>query len=93
MTLGLVATHEARYSEAASWCAKAAQANPGFSSAYGGQAIALALAGRVEEARPILRKAQELEPGARIYMIYEIGLLREIADKWAAGARLLGVPE
>jgi adenylate cyclase len=93
MTLGIVATQETRYSEAASWHAKAAQANPGFSSAYAAQAIALALAGRVEEGRPILRKALELEPGGRIYMIYEIGLLREVADKMAAGARLLGLPE
>jgi tetratricopeptide (TPR) repeat protein len=93
MTLGVVATHEARYGEAASWFAKAVQANPGFGSAYGSHAIALALAGRIAEARPILSKALELEPGGRIYMIYEIGLLPEIADKCAAGARLLGLPE
>ncbi len=93
MTLGVVATQEGRYEASASWFAKALEANPGFSSAHSARAIALALAGRVEEAKPVMRKAMELEPGGRVYMIYEIGLLREIADKWAAGARLLGVPE
>jgi adenylate cyclase len=93
MTLGIVATQEARYDDAASWLAKATQANPGFSSAHSARAIALALAGRLEEAKPHMRKALELEPGGRISMIYQIGLDREIADKYAAGARLLGVPE
>jgi adenylate cyclase len=93
MTLGVVATHEANYETAASWFAKAAEANPGFSSAHSARAVALALGGRVEEAKPIMQRALELEPGGRIYMVYEIGLLRGIADKYAAGARLLGVPE
>ena len=48
--LGHVAFQEAHYDEAASCYAKAVQANPRFSLYYFLQAVALALAGRVEEA-------------------------------------------
>jgi tetratricopeptide (TPR) repeat protein len=56
IALGDVAVVEGRYDEAASQYAKAVQANPRFSVAYFCQAIALALAGRVEEAGPIVRQ-------------------------------------
>src|SRR5271168_3906519 len=52
--LGHVAFQEARYDEAASHYAKAVQANTRFSLLYFVQAAAMALAGRVEEARPIV---------------------------------------
>ena len=52
-----------------------------------------ALTGRVEEARPIARRGLELEPGWRVRMLSEIGLVPAIANKLAAGARLLGLPE
>ena len=54
IALGHVAVVERHYDEAASHYAKAVQANPRFSVAYFCQAIALALAGRVEEAGPIV---------------------------------------
>ena len=92
--LGHVAFQEARYDEAASCYAKAVQANPRFSLYYFVQAIALALAGRVEEARPIVGQGLELNPGARISEVLEYALPHPaLADKFIEGARLLGLPE
>jgi hypothetical protein len=51
MALGHVAVYEAHYDEAVSHYAKAVQANPRHSWLYFCHAVALALAGRVEDAR------------------------------------------
>lgn len=56
LALAFVAFSDGRYDEAASRSAKAVQNNPRFGFLYFYQAIALALAGRVEEARPIVEK-------------------------------------
>ena len=93
MALGEAALLEARYDDAASCFARAAQANTNFSTAYFYQAIALALAGRAEEAKPLVRRGLELEPGFRIRMFFELGLAPALAEKMAEGARLLGLPE
>ena len=91
--LGLAAVQEARYDEATSHMAKAVQANPQFSVLYFMQAAALALAGRVVEARPSVRKGLELEPGFRMGVVNQIGLTPEFAERLLEGARLAGVPE
>jgi hypothetical protein len=57
---------------------------------YFAQAFALALAGRVEEAKPIVRLALALEPAFRTRLFAEIGMALAIADKLAEGGRLLG---
>lgn len=85
LALGLAALQEARYNEAASHCARAVQANPRLSYLYFVQAEALALAGRLEEARPI--------PGWRIGSIAAFGASPAIMDKLIEGARMLGLPE
>ena len=73
--------------------ARSAQANSTFTSPRFLQAMALALAGSMEEARQVARGALELQPGFRTRMVFEMGLLPEFADKFAEGARLLGLPE
>jgi adenylate cyclase len=93
MALGEAALREARFLDAAQGFAKAAQSSPNFSSAYFFQAIALALAGREEEARPLVRRGLEFEPGFRIRLIFEHGLAPALAEKLVEGARLLGLPE
>jgi Flp pilus assembly protein TadD len=60
---------------------------------YAWQAAALALAGRVEEARPIVGQLRELQPGFRSGVIFEYGMVPALADKFVEGARLLGLPE
>jgi class 3 adenylate cyclase/tetratricopeptide (TPR) repeat protein len=92
VALGVAALQEARYDEAASHFAKAVQANH-FSSLYFFHAGALALAGHVEEAKPIVLRGFELDPGFRVRVLVELGFDPTIADKLAEGARLLGVPE
>jgi adenylate cyclase len=91
--LGAAAVQERRYDEAASHYAKAVQANPRLSWAYFFQASSLALAGREQEAQPIVRRLLELEPGIRLRLLDEIGMARAIADRFAEGARMLGLPE
>ena len=91
--LGHVAVVEGRYDEAASQYAKAVLANPRFSVAYFCQAIALALAGREEEAGPIVRQLLELSPGFRSSKVFEYSVIGTFAAKLIEGARLLGLPE
>jgi adenylate cyclase len=91
--LGFGAVQQGRYDEAASCIAKAVQANSGFSWLYILYAIVLALAGRAEEAGPIVRRGLELEPSFRSRLIFKIGIVQAIVDKLAEGARLLGLPE
>jgi len=91
--LGLAALHEAHYDEAALHFANAIQANSRFSTLYFFQAVALALAGRLEKAGPIVRRALELEPGFRNRFFLDIGLIPAIADKLVEGAHLLGLPD
>jgi adenylate cyclase len=91
--LGHVAFREARYDEAVSHYAKAVQANPHFSTLYFALAVALALAGRVEDARPIVEQLLELAPDFRSSAILELGVTKVFADKFIEVARLLGLPE
>jgi TolB-like protein/Tfp pilus assembly protein PilF len=91
--LGAAAIQEARFDDAASYFAKAVQANPRMSTYYILHASALALAGRLEEARPSVRRLLELEPGFQSRIISEFGFVRTIADRFAEAARLLGMPE
>ena len=84
--LGLVAIHEGRYDAAASSFARGAPF-----LFY--QAVALALAGRMEEAGTIAKRALEERPDVRLRGQFQIGIISEITDKVAAGWRLLGLPE
>ena len=93
VAFAMAAVREDRYDEAASHLARAAQANSSFSSPRFLQAMTLALAGSIEEARQVVRGALELQPGFRTRLVFEIELLPEFADKLAEGARLLGLPE
>jgi adenylate cyclase len=91
--LGHVAFQEARYDEAASSYAMAVQAAPRFNLYYFLHAAALTHAGRLEEARPIVVKFLELNPGARISEVSEYALLHPaLVDKLKESARLLGLP-
>ena len=91
--LGIVAVHESRYDEAASWFAKVVQANSGSAVLIYLKAFALALAGRIDEGKTTAKQALEVSPGFRIRFFSEVGMVRSISDKFAEGARLLGLPE
>ena len=91
--LGHAAIQEGRHGDAAESFAKAVQASPRFSTVYLFHAASLALAGRQEEARPVVARLLELEPGFRSRVIFEYGYVRELMDKLAEGARLLALPE
>jgi adenylate cyclase len=93
---GLVRIRDRRFDEAAADLAKAAQANPRFSAPYYWRAAALALAGRVEEAKAVAKRVLELEPNFQVgpfepllpgFMAPE--LWRPLLDGW----RLAGLPE
>jgi adenylate cyclase len=93
---GLVCIRERRCDDAAAHLAKAVQANPRFSVLHVEHAAALALAGRLEEAKAVAKHVLELEPNyragpwenvARKFMLPE--LWRPLMD----GVRLAGLPE
>ncbi len=88
--LALIAMHEGRYAAAASCFARAA---PGRTNFLFCQAVALALAGRMEEARALARRAVDERPDFRLRMLTQLGIISEITDKMAEGWRLLGLPE
>ena len=92
-SLGMVAHQEERYEDAASHYAKALQLAPGFSGIHAGYAIALALAGRVDEAQKAARKALELEPTYRVGNMIQLVRSAAFVEKWRTGARLAGLPE
>jgi len=91
--LGIAATQEAQFDAAASDFANAVQANPRFSTLYFFQAAALALAGRKDEAQPIVQRLLELEPQFRIRFVFEIGIVQAVAETIAQGGNLLGLPQ
>jgi TolB-like protein/class 3 adenylate cyclase/Tfp pilus assembly protein PilF len=91
--LGAAAVQAGQYDEAASHFARAVQANPRFSTLHFFQLASLALAGRKEEARSIVQRLLELEPGFRLGVLFEVGMVQAVADRFAEGARMLGLPE
>jgi tetratricopeptide (TPR) repeat protein len=93
MALGEAAILEARYEDAAACFGGAAQTNTNFSTAYLFQAIALALAGRREEAMPSVRRGLELEPSFSIRLFLVHGMAPALAERLIEGSRLLGLPE
>jgi adenylate cyclase len=93
LALGMGAIREGKYDEAASCFARGGQINSRHSLFPFFQAIALALAGRAGETGSLVERGLELEPGFRIRIFSEFGMARPIAEKFAEGARLLGLPE
>ena len=87
--LGHAAIQEGRHGDAAESFAKAVQASPRFSTVYLFHAASLALAGRQEEARPVVARLLELETGFRSRVIFEYGYVRELMDKLAEGPNRL----
>jgi TolB-like protein/tetratricopeptide (TPR) repeat protein len=92
LALGHAALGEERYEDASACFGRAAQRNPGFSSSYLNQAMALAVAGRGQDARPMARRGLELEPGYRVRALYESKTSPGLVEKFIGGARLLGLP-
>jgi TolB-like protein/Tfp pilus assembly protein PilF len=93
---GLVRIRERRFDEAAADLAKAVLANPRFSHVCAWHAAALALAGRIEQAKAVARRVLDLQPNFRVgrserqlprFMAPE--LWRPLLD----GERLAGLPE
>jgi adenylate cyclase len=93
LALGMGAMREAKYDEAASYFARGGQINSRHSLFPFFQAIALALAGRAGETEGLVERGLELEPGFRIRIFSEFGMARPVAEIFAEGARLLGLPE
>jgi len=76
--------------------ARAVQANPRFSALYFAHAAALALAGRIEESKVVVKRGLELEPTFRIgfwELVLPRFMLPELWRPMLPGMRLAGVPE
>jgi adenylate cyclase len=92
VALGNAAITETRHEDAASFYARAVQSSPKTGTYYLLQAIALALAGRLEEARSLAERGLEREPQFRVGWLCGIST-RALADKFAEAGRLLALPE
>ena len=93
---GLVRIREQRFDDAAANLARAVQANPRFSVLYVVHAAALALAGRVEEAKSVAKRALELEPNFRVGPWEHVAAKVMLPELWRpllAGLRQAGLPE
>ena len=93
LALGAAALQEERYDDTAVWLGKCAQANPKFGMIVINQAGALALGGKIEEAKLVFARGLELEPSASIRTIRELGFIPALEEKMVQGARLLGLQE
>ena len=93
MARGVVAISESRFDDAATHYSKMVQSNSMLSTTHFLLAIALALAGRVEEAQAPLRRGLQLEPGFRLRMVLEIGPPPTNKDRMIEGGHLLGLPD
>jgi adenylate cyclase len=92
VALGIAAIHEARYEEARAFFARAVQSSPKTGTYYLLQAMALALAGRLEEARPLVEHGLEREPEFRVRWFRGF-FAPALADKFGRAGRLLALPE
>jgi adenylate cyclase len=93
MARGTVAMFEQRFDDAAADFTKMVQANAMLSTTHFCLALALASAGRLEEAQSPLRRGLQLEPGFRLRMFLEIGAPQTVKDRFIEGGRLLGLPD
>ena len=93
LALGFAAMGESHFDEAAEHFATASRVNPRHSLFPFCHAIALALAGRLTEAGPLAERGLELEPGFRIQIFSEFGMVPELSRKFIEGARMLALPE
>ena len=95
-SLGCIRLRAKRYEEAASFFARASQANPRFSFLHAYLAGALAMAGRTEDSKVAARRLLELEPDFRVQPIIAMlgGFPRpELTNELVAGWRKAGLPE
>ena len=93
LAFGVATLHRGRYEESAAWWEKCSRANPKLGALAAAHSHALALAGRMKEAKAIFAKALEREPSLSIRTIRELGYAPEIESLWLRAARLLGVSE
>jgi TolB-like protein/Tfp pilus assembly protein PilF len=93
MALTFAAIQEDRYDEAVVHASKLAQVSPNFGSHVMTYAVALALAGRMDEARPVCARALEIEPSWSIRTARTVLGDSKLAEKYERAFRLLGIPE
>jgi tetratricopeptide (TPR) repeat protein len=82
---------EERYEDAAACFARSARTNPAYSTAHFFRGMAAALAGRVDDAGPMVRRGLALEPDFRARIVYEVGMTPAVSDQFVEGARRLGL--
>jgi TolB-like protein/class 3 adenylate cyclase/Tfp pilus assembly protein PilF len=93
MALMFAAVQEERYDEAVAHGAKLAQVSPNFGPHLMAYAAALALAGRMDEARQVYARGLEIEPSYSHRTRRSVGAAPKLAEKLDRGFRLLGLPE
>ena len=95
LSLGCVRARQRRFDDAAGFFARAVQINPRFSSLYAFQVAVLAMIGRADEAKSVVKRLLELEPNFRIGPIVKslVFLRPELLNWLVEGLRKAGLPE
>jgi tetratricopeptide (TPR) repeat protein len=93
--LGLADLRERHYAEASEHFAKALQLNPRFSYLCIVQTVALALAGRQDEAKAMAKRLVELQPGFQSgpFLGFASFVRPELLEALTSGLRAAGLPE
>ena len=85
-----------RYDEAASWAERALRENPNMAAPVRVAAVSYALAGRIAEARQIMKRIRQLDPELRLSNLGDVlPPFRRAEDRarFADGLRRAGLPE
>ena len=92
LSFGHAAVYEDRYDDAVSHYENALHLSPQLGAMHTLHAIALALAGRADEARPVVTKALDVDPNFRIGHVLRMFKSPAFADKMRMGAQMAGLP-
>jgi adenylate cyclase len=91
MALGDVAMREERYDDATACFAPSAGKNPAYSTAHFFRGMAAALAGRIDDAGPMVRRGLALETEFRARIVFEVVMTPAMTGRFVEGARRLGL--
>ena len=89
----LAAFSEGKPDEAAVHAITAVHLHPHFAGLQSLHAIALALAGRIDEALAVVRKAIEADPALTVGWVRQMVRDPSLAETLTRGARLVGLPD
>ena len=93
LSLGHAALNEDHYDDAIPHYVRSIHLNPQLPALHSVHAVALAFAGRLDEARAATAKLVAADPGFRFGGLRPMAHSESVWERWIRGVRLAGVPE